>query len=61
MSTDGGVTWVPADGWPGAVALATDGRVFVAVGQGAWILDAAELPAGASLSPAAVPSPSVAP
>jgi hypothetical protein len=61
MSTDGGVTWVPADGWPGAVALATDGRVFVAVGQGAWILDAAELPAGASLSPAAVQSPSVAP
>lgn len=61
MSTDGGATWIPADGWPDAVALATDGRVIVAVGQGAWIIEAADLPAGASPSPAAVPSPSVAP
>jgi hypothetical protein len=61
MSTDGGVTWLPADDWPDAVALATDGLVVVAVGQGAWILDASELPAGASASPAAVPSLSVAP
>ena len=61
MSTDGGGTWLPTDDWPDAVALATDGRVVVAVGQGAWILDAAELAVGAAPSPAAVPSPSVAP
>ena len=34
---DGGATWSPTSDWPRSVAAATDGRVIVAVGDGAWV------------------------
>ncbi|MFN8623753.1 MAG: hypothetical protein U0869_23680 [Chloroflexota bacterium] len=35
-SADGGATWQPIEGWP-STTVATDGRVVVAVGDGAWV------------------------
>ncbi len=41
LSTDGGRTWFPTSGWP-STTIASDGRVIVAVGDGAWIALVAE-------------------
>ena len=35
LSTDGGRTWAPTSAWP-STTIASDGRVIVAVGDGAW-------------------------
>ena len=41
LSTDGGHTWSPTSGWP-STTIASDGRVIVAVGDGAWMAAVAE-------------------
>jgi len=37
-SDDSGVTWSPTSGWP-STNIATDGKVMVAVANGAWVSD----------------------
>ncbi len=54
LSMDGGVTWSPTSDWPRSAAVVTDGRVIVAVGDGAWVApvpDAVTSAAGASPQP----------
>ena len=41
LSTDGGHTWSPTSGWP-STTIASDGRVVVAVGDGAWMAAVSE-------------------
>jgi len=52
LSLDGGATWSPTSDWPQSAAAATDGRVIVAVGDGAWVAPMPGTPA-----PVASPSP----